>query len=486
MTARSSLTRRLIATVLIVELLAALCISGTALVYERHAHFKSFDIMLSGRADSVLGAVQDAGDAADNVMLDPAELHAPADDVYEVRDASGRLVGRSNNWNGPPSGSFSPSADGFLRLRVNGRRFRAVRLHGLRIVDPGDKGGGTPRHVTAIYGSPIAPVWRDIAAAAQFYAFANLLLLLVTAVTMAWLLNRGLAPLRLLAAEASNISASSWRFDPPPAALRTRELAPLALALESVLQGLERSFLQQRRFIGDAAHELKTAVAVIKSSLQLLAMKPRTPDEYRAGLEHCETDCERMESLVFNMLTLASFDSADPKAPLAAPADLVGCIQNVAEQFENMATLHQVRIVAAASAPLPVRLSTQDCVLVLSNLLLNALQHSQVGSTVAFTAGRQGPDQVELRVEDHGPGIAPDALPHVFERFYRGDASRDRSTGGTGLGLAICKAIIEAAGGEIGIESTIGVGTVVIVRLPLAPETGELRTRDTTVPFSLD
>src|ERR1700682_1761726 len=93
-----SLTRRLIATVLLIELVSALCVTGVALLYERHTHFHSFDILLRGRADSMLGAVQDAEDLNDNVMLDGTEIYAPTDDIYEVKDDRGRLLGRSANW----------------------------------------------------------------------------------------------------------------------------------------------------------------------------------------------------------------------------------------------------------------------------------------------------------------------------------------------------------------------------------------------------
>ena len=122
---------------------------------------------------------------------------------------------------------------------------------------------------------------------------------------MSWLLNRGLAPLYELANAASKVSVSSWTFSPPESVRLTRELSPLVIAIESVLGGLERSFAQQRRFVGDAAHELKTGVAVVKSSIQLLNMKARTQEEYEAGLNRCLADCIRMEEMVAQMLTLA-------------------------------------------------------------------------------------------------------------------------------------------------------------------------------------
>ena len=99
-----SITRRLIATVLLIELASTICVTAVAFFYERHAHFRSFDVLLRGRADSLLGAVQDAEDVNDNVMLDGTEVSIPREDIYEVKDATGRVLGKSSNW----AGSSSP------------------------------------------------------------------------------------------------------------------------------------------------------------------------------------------------------------------------------------------------------------------------------------------------------------------------------------------------------------------------------------------
>src|ERR1700691_3362768 len=150
-----SLTHRLISTILLVELVAALSISTAAMLYERHQRFRAFDIMLRGRADSLLGAVQDAEDTQDNVMLDGTEVNFPAEDIYQVQDASGRVLGHSPNWNGAGPDLMAAPPGEFLRVHVNDRHYRAMRIEGLRIVDPGDKGGGIPRRVSIFYGSAI-------------------------------------------------------------------------------------------------------------------------------------------------------------------------------------------------------------------------------------------------------------------------------------------------------------------------------------------
>ena len=555
-----SIAFRLIVAVLAVELVSSILVVVLSFGYERQLHFRAFDVMLHGRADSILGAVQDAEDLGDNVMLDQADLHIPPEDIYEVWDANGRLLGRSNNWQGtgnsPGAGPGHPTGPSgqISELRLNGHHYSVLRIQGSRTIDPGEQGGGKTRQVTILYGSPTSHVWHAIRGAVEFYAAGSLFLLLVTGPLIAWLLHRGLLPLRQLAALASQVSVDSWQFAPPASARTTPELAPLTLALESVLQRLERSFLQQRAFVSDAAHELKTAVAVQKSSLQLLSMKRRSPQEYLAGLERCLADSLRLEELVADMLALARAESPAPTSGPPPSVDLAACIQQAVAQLESVAALRNVQVFvdpsancrgttsqvaekfnrsrirksfvtghdfsraanaakstwasapaalssgtlsgnmlfSAASSVVPqeqqdqegalapegvsleafVPLPPEDCTLLVSNLLLNALQHSPPESTVELRLTREAQTAV-LVIQDRGEGIAIDALPHVFDRFYRGDPSRARTTGGTGLGLAISKAIVKKAGGAIEIASQPDPnlpshGTTVTVRLPTA------------------
>jgi len=303
-----------------------------------------------------------------------------------------------------------------------------------------------------------------------FYALTSLVLLAISGLLMFWLLNRGLAPLRELAAEAAGVSVYSWNFVPSEKARMTKELAPLAGALETVLHGLERSFTQQRQFVSDAAHDLKTSVAVVKSSLQLLSMKRRTVHEYEAGLERSYADCERMEEIVARMLTLARVESElESNAGLYA-TDMTQSLKLVVQQFETMANVKSLQLVVSSPGKVVVKVAPEELRLLCSNLILNAMQHSPSGSAVRAVVRRNG-TTAELCVEDRGTGIAPEALPHVFDRFYRGDPSRSRETGGTGLGLAICKAIVSRFEGDIQIASILNVGTTVTVHFPV--ETAE-------------
>lgn len=464
---KTSIAFRLIAAVLLVELASAMLVILLAWGYERHSHFRSFDVMLHGRADSVLGAVQDAEDTGDNVMLDLADLHVPPEDVYEVWDGRGHLLGRSANWMGS-AGMRVPDHDGFFRIALRDRDYRLFYMRGTRIIDPGETGGGKLRFVTILYGAPTRRVWEAIYGAVEFYGAGMLLLILITGPLIAWVLHRGLEPLRQLASIAGRISADSWNFSPPASARETAELAPLTAALENALQRLERSFKQQRIFVSDAAHELKTSVAVVKSSLQLVGMRPRTPEEYQAGNERALADTARIEELVAKMLTMARVES-DAASPHAnSQCDFLSRIAQTVAELETYAAVREVEVAVRnlPSGPCNVALNAEDCALVVSNLLMNAIQHTPPHSLIEVCVLLRS-NAVELIIQDHGEGIDPIALPHVFDRFYRGDSSRARTTGGVGLGLAICKAVVEKVAGSITLISTPGSGTTATVRLPI-------------------
>jgi len=459
---------RLVVTVLAVEALFALLIVFLAFGYERHVQFRAFHVMVHGRADSVIGAIQDSEDAQDTLIMSRQDLRLPEEDVWEALDGDGRVLGRSENWNAAILQSGRVGRDGYLQTRLNHRHYAVLELRGTRLVDPDAHGGGKLHHLVVYYGAPVGPVWHAIRGAVQFYAAGSLLLLLVTGPLIAWLLHRGLAPMRELAGLAAQVSANSWEFSPPARARSTPELAPLTSAMESVLERLKRAFLQQRVFVSDAAHELKTAVAVIKSSLQLLALRPRTVAEYQEGVERCVADAERLEGLVGQMLTLARVESADAAAAAGA-CDLAACADQVRDHLRSVAELRGIDLHFAEGPAVRVNVAPEDCFIVVSNLLLNALQHGPEGSPIEIQV-EEHDGSAWLTVRDHGEGVSADVLPHVFERFYRGDPSRARATGGSGLGLAIAKGIAERAGGSIAIENCADGGARVTVQLPIAVE----------------
>lgn len=461
-----SLSRQLIGGVLLAELLCAALFSVVAIGHEMHGRRRAFDVMLRGRADSLMGAVQDAEDPEDNVTVDPTELVLPPQDVYEVLNPAGRVLGHSPGSSAELLAALGSSrSPGYFDFRVGQAHYRAVRFNGMRVIDRDDK-GGFRRPVTVLYAAPTRDMWHGAVEAEWFYIAASALLLAVTGIALVWFLRRRLSPLQELAAIASRVSTRSWEFIPPAAVLRTTELAPIALSMEALLTGLQLAFERQRQLTGDAAHELKTSIAVLKSSLQLLSMVPRTAEQYEAGLEGLLLDSERMEELVNRMLTLARLEEAPVEE--TESCDLQSVMRLVTERLQPLAELKQIMLKVSGGEARFVAMSSGDADVLCSNLIVNALQNS--GPYKSVSVALQTHDGVtELRVEDQGEGIPNSALPHVFDRFYRADRSRSRASGGAGLGLSICKAIVERSNGTIQIQSALGMGTEVTVTLPALP-----------------
>jgi signal transduction histidine kinase len=453
-----SMTRRVVSLVLLIELLFA--VSTTALVYfyQRHTYFEALDIALRGHADSLMGAVVEAADDTDSVLLDVAGLQTPRDDLYEVWEKDALLGGTGNLSGVNPT--LRDGEDAFFKLKVGDKRYRGVRMHGMRVIDPATL---KVRHnVVVLYASPTAGVWRAVGRAVRFFAIANAVILLLTGLLVFVFVRRSIAPLYQLATEASTIAANSWRFAPSDEARSVEELEPLVTALEGVISRLERSFGQQRIFISDAAHELKTSVAVVKSSIQLLSMKERTSAEYQAGLERCQTDCTRMEELVQRMLTLAMVEEGDLKQRDVEDVPVMTVVREVMDDLATTAQLRGVRLECTGEETIRAAITRDRWKTVCTELLQNAIQHSPQGEVVSVESAIEA-DMVSVVVRNAGEPIAVEMLPHLFDRFYRGDPSRARSTGGTGLGLAICKAMVEQAGGRISVRHGSGVEVQVVL-----------------------
>ncbi len=440
-------------------MVCAVLLCGAALMNERHTRLRAFDTRLQGRSDSLLGAIQDAEDPEDNVTIDPAELNVPKEDVYAVYNQGGRLLGASKN---PPAALITRGKDEYRDVRLEGSSYRVLQREALRVIDRAENDGvGLRRPVTIIYASPERHLWHEVIEAARFYLITIAVAATVTVFLVVILLRRELRPLADLATAAAQLSAPALEFKAPSSALEVRELRPLADVRNDAVSRLRESFAKEHRFVGDAAHELKTAIAVVRSSVQVLMLKRRTGDEYSAGLERILEDTQRMEGLVTQMLQLARLEEGGlADVPIL---DLGDVLRSVAAQLQPIADTRGIQVEVQSPANLFVRLQPEYAEVLVANLLMNAMQHSKPHTSVSLSAAPVAHGGVRLDVADHGDGIGPEALPHIFERFYREDRSRSRETGGTGLGLAICRSITDAAGGTIRVESTSGVGTRVEV-----------------------
>jgi signal transduction histidine kinase len=460
-----SITRRLVTTVLALESVATLALILAVIAHEHHVELQAFDATLTGTAQALMGSVQDAEDVGDNVVLDLRSVPLEKDAIYLVEDDHGKVLGSSGSREA--TAQLAGSAAGFRQIKLLHKVYRFTVFHGTRFIDPGTPNGGVGHNITIIYGLPVGKVWSEVFEAIRFFVIATVLFMGVTGVIMALMIRKYLAPVHQLAEEADRMTVLNWQFDAPESAKRTVELRPLARALEAAALRVQLSFEQQKRFTRDAAHELKTDVAIVKSSLQFLSMRKRTADEYSHGLSVSLEDFTRLESTVQRLLTLARLEQPVTVADATASfhCSMKKAVEEAVHQSSSFAQLKEIEIATELSDDAEVLLDKRDAVLLVSNILINALQHSPNKGRVLISLTRR-PAGAVLICKDWGEGVSEEDRPFLFDAFYRGDASRSRKSGGTGLGLSICKAICVRVGGTIEIANHSEKGALVTVILP--------------------
>jgi signal transduction histidine kinase len=246
------------------------------------------------------------------------------------------------------------------------------------------------------------------------------------------------------------------------------ELRPFRTALDGMLVRLDKAMRQQERLTADAAHELRTPLAIMKSTLQTMRMQPRKVTEYEEGVDETLQDIERMEQLVGQLLTLARLDAGD-EVPDPVEVRLDALLESLADVFNCRARRQGARVICANVAAVRVLGNETELRQLFSNLLDNALRYGPPTGVVRITL-QDGPGPwVTACVHDEGGDIPPDKLPYLFDRFYRVDPSRSHAYGGSGLGLAIARQTVQRHHGTIAITSDPQAGTVVAIQLPRSP-----------------
>jgi len=469
---QNSIQGRLIAIMMLSQALLAAGLLLTGIFYTRQRLLVTLDAGMQARAMSVAALVRYKEDASGDVYFDdslaPPSIDAAHPDLFAVWTERSGLLTRSANW--PAGLEIAPSGGNHWKFKSGQVHYRGLRVFQVPVLDREEGKAFRPQTLTIVYAAPLIQLDQQVKQAGIFIALSSLLLLSTTILLAVWGIRRGLLPLQQLAAQAGLVSAHNWELHLPEDTERIAELRPVMRSMTMMLARLQRSFDQHREFLGNAAHELKTPVTVLKSTLQSLLQRPRASEEYRAGLEHSLEDLERLEQLLQWMLRLAR---AEQWAHGALRRDLqvvdvTATCEEAVERIRHLAESRKTTIHLAKNGPVAFRADPEDLQLVWTNLLENAVRYSPEGGSVEVAVMQNNDAPAQIIFEDHGAGIAPADLPHVFERFYRGDPSRTRATGGFGLGLAIAKALVEAYGGTITAESAAGQGTRMTVRLPVS------------------
>jgi signal transduction histidine kinase len=306
----------------------------------------------------------------------------------------------------------------------------------------------------------------------------SLLLLMLIALLIAsgvslvgWVLANTLArPIQVLTRAAQNMEQGDLSVRVKPTG--PEELERLAVAFNNMASRLQSNVNELRAFVANASHELRTPLTVVKLRTEALSEGAlEEPDIARKFLNEIESEVDRLVLMVNDLLDLSRME-AGMVGSQRSRLSLEAIAHEVYEAFHIRSSRAEVSLSLDAEGDLPEIMGNEDQIRrVFYNLIENAIKYTPCGGRVEVLL-RPGPSDntVRLLVRDTGPGISPEHLPHVFERFYRADTTQPRPgvSRGSGLGLAIAKSIIESHGGEIGVSSQVGNGTTFWVDLPAA------------------
>ncbi|MBX5475336.1 MAG: HAMP domain-containing protein [Thermoleophilia bacterium] len=328
------------------------------------------------------------------------------------------------------------------------------------------------RKLVIVVGAPLRQRDQALAALRRELLVGGPLSLLAVALFGYLVAAAALRPVERLRARASSISERDLSERLPVPRARD-ELARLGETLNAMLARIERGMKQERAFVADAAHELRTPIALLRAEVDVALDRPRGEPELRAALQSIGEEADRLSQLADDLLLLARLDEG--RLPLRLePVDVRELLTDVAVRFARRATEAERRIEVDADRPLRVlgdRLRLEQA---LGNLVDNALRHG--GGTIRLQALEAAAD-VEIHVADDGPGFPADFGAVAFERFTRADSSR--AGAGAGLGLAIVKAILDAHGGRVTLGGSSAGGAEVCLALRRLDPAGAAETETT-------
>ncbi len=353
-----------------------------------------------------------------------------------------------------PAGTRVSAADraGAVPINVNGH------VAGWLLPDLGPKGPGP--------GSPEATLLAHIRQAIIYSALGATAIALLLGVLLARTLTH---PIRELT-DATQVVAKGALGQ--QVVVRSRdELGTLAASFNRMSVDLAHASALRRQMTADIAHDLRTPLSVILGYTE--ALRDGKLPAMQEIFDTLHTEAQHLQHLVDDLRTLSLADAGELTLTRqrVAPQAL---LERAAAAYRPQAEAQQVALTVHSAASVPeVDVDPERMAQVLSNLLSNALRYTPAGGTITQSAAVHA-NSVQLRVEDTGAGIAPEALPHIFERFYRADPSRQQENGSSGLGLAIAKSIVEAHGGTMGVESAPGRGTHFTITLPLPARSPEI------------
>jgi two-component system, OmpR family, sensor kinase len=384
------------------------------------------------------------------------------DKFVQITDLDGRVAARSMTL-----GTASlPTSPGLLaRLRDGETVFATVTDFGeepIRMVSlPVEVGGKR-------YAIQVAMSLDDAYAVTRAgrWLFLGMSLVILTAIglTSALLATNALRPIDRMVRRARSIGEANLA-DRLPHPGTVDEIGRLVETLNEMLGRLEQSFEVQRRFTADASHELRSPLSRLRAELEVTLRRPRSPGEYEETLRSCLEEVQRVQDLIEELLELARIDAQQPES--AKPVAITDIVEAAVAVVRPKAEQYGVAVAVGGLPELLVHAAPVAAKVALANILDNAVKFSPLGGRVTIAVAA-APAEAIIAVSDTGPGVSPEDAGRLFQRFFRGKASRSTDAPGVGLGLAISRALVERQGGHISVDTRAETGATFSVHLPRA------------------
>ena len=312
---------------------------------------------------------------------------------------------------------------------------------------------------------PTGPIYAEQQRTWLTFLLIGGVVLLITAIASMLIARQIAVPVQNLTATSEQIAAG--HLDGRVAPAGPNEIRRLGVAFNQMAERVQEMIAQQRAFVDNAAHELRSPLTSIRLRIEMLQTRGKNDAELT---QHYLTQMERevgyLQRMVDHLLSLASVETSERAANLK-PLDLSRVLYTVTDAMSD--TVKQAGLELQTDIPehLPtIEANAEQMNMMIRNLIDNAIKYTRRGGTI-YLAAKTARDEIEIQVTDTGIGIPADALPQIFERFYRVDTSHSRTQGGAGLGLALVRSIVQAHGGRVDVSSRVNQGSTFQVFLPI-------------------